>query len=351
MNVEIVPATTKDVEALVTIQKSAFKRLYDIYHDDGNPYLRGTDEIIQWLERPNWQVYKILADSVLCGGVSFCERNGMPGVYYLARIYISPKLQGKGIASTAILLCEAAVTNASIWTLDFPVDQIANRRCYEKSGYIDTGERREQSDGAITLALYEKYSVPKPPEHETDKERQARIYPIILSEYNTAWAEWFVDERMNLERLIGTENIAQISHFGSTSVPGLAAKPTVDILLEIKEDANVSKLIDALSSPEYICLNPPDMPTPPPHLMFLKGYTPTGFAEKVYHIHVRYPDDWDELYFRDYLIAHPETAAEYAALKHKLFKDYEHDRDGYTAAKGEFIKEITKKAREERDNA
>ena len=188
---------------------------------------------------------------------------------------------------------------------------------------------------------------PKPLDRETDEERQARIYPIILSGYNTAWVEWFVEERMNLERLIGTENIAQISHFGSTSVPGLVAKPTVDILLEIKEDANVSKLIDALSSPEYICLNPPDMPTPPPHLVFLKGYTPTGFAEKVYHIHVRYPDDWDELHFRDYLIANPVTAAEYAGLKRKLFKEFEFNRDGYTDAKSVFIKEITKKAREE----
>jgi Uncharacterized conserved protein len=145
--------------------------------------------------------------------------------------------------------------------------------------------------------------------------------------------------------LIGTENIARISHFGSTSVPGLMAKPTVDILLEIKDYANVSKLIDALPSPEYICLNPPDMPTPPPHLMFLKGYLSDGFAKKVYHIHVRYPGDWDELYFRDYLIAHPETADEYAALKARLHKGFEHDRDGYTEAKTAFIREVTKKAR------
>ena len=153
--------------------------------------------------------------------------------------------------------------------------------------------------------------------------------------------------KANLERLIGAENIARISHFGSTSVPGLTAKPTVDILLEINESIDIDKLIAALSSPEYICLKEAalTMPTPPPHLMFLKGYLPDGFAEKVYHIHVRYPGDWDELYFRDYLIAHPEIAAEYAALKRKLFKDYEHDRDGYTEAKGEFIKEITKKAR------
>lgn len=183
--------------------------------------------------------------------------------------------------------------------------------------------------------------------NETDKERQARIYPIILSEYNPAWSEWFSEEKANIERLIGAENIARISHCGSTSVPGLTAKPTVDILLEVNESADIDKLIAALSSPEYIFLKEEalTMTTPPPHLIFLKGYLSDGFAEKVYHIHVRYPGDWDELYFRDYLIAHPETAAEYAALKRKLFKDFEHDRDGYTNAKGEFIKEITKKAR------
>lgn len=180
---------------------------------------------------------------------------------------------------------------------------------------------------------------------ENDKERQARIYPIILSEYNPAWPEWYAEEKTNLQRLIGTESIVRISHYGSTSVPGLMAKPTVDILLEIKDDANVSKLIDALSSSEYICLDPPDMPTPPPHLMFLKGYLSDGFAGKVYHIHVRYLGDPDELYFRDYLIAHPETALEYATLKTRLHKGFEHDRDGYTDAKTAFIRGVTEKAR------
>ena len=91
------------------------------------------------------------------------------------------------------------------------------------------------------------------------------------------------------------------------------------------------------------------MPTPPPHLMFLKGYMPDGFGEKVYHIHVRYPDGediTDKLLFRDYLVSHPEAVAEYADLKRKLFKDYEHDRDGYTKAKSAFIAKIIKMAKE-----
>ena len=185
-------------------------------------------------------------------------------------------------------------------------------------------------------------------EQITDEEREerARLYPIILREHDPAWFEWFAEEKIELERLIGVENIARISHYGSTSVPGLIAKPTVDILIEINEDTDIEKLITAMPEEDYICLDQGSltMLTPPPHLMFLKGYTPTGFAERVYHIHVRYFGDCDELYFRDYLIAHPEIAAEYAELKQKLFKNFEYDRDGYTEAKGVFVKEVTEKA-------
>lgn len=182
---------------------------------------------------------------------------------------------------------------------------------------------------------------------ETGEERRARIYPVILSEYNPAWPDWFAKEKENLERLIGMEGIAGIHHYGSTSVPGLTAKPTIDILLEINETVVIDKLIAALPQPAYICLSGPalTMPTPPPHVMFLKGYLTDGFAEQVFHIHVVYPGDHDELLFRDYLRTRADVAAEYAALKRRLFQDYEHDRDGYTAAKSAFIKTITAKAK------
>ena len=184
------------------------------------------------------------------------------------------------------------------------------------------------------------------PIKETDEERQARIYPIILSDYDPAWPEWFEEEKANLERLVGLENIARISHFGSTSVPGLTAKPTVDILLELKGNIDIEELVVALPSSEYICLRREgNSLSEHDEIMVIKGYLTDGFAEKIYHIHVRYYGDWDELYFRDYLITHPETAAEYVELKRNLFKDFEHNRDGFTEAKGAFINEITDKAK------
>lgn len=78
-----------------------------------------------------------------------------------------------------------------------------------------------------------------------------------------------------------------------------------------------------------------------------KGYLPTGFAEKVYHLHVRPLGDWDELYFRDYLRKYPEVAREYEALKLSLKEKYEHDRDAYTNAKTEFVQRYSQKARAE----
>ena len=68
-----------------------------------------------------------------------------------------------------------------------------------------------------------------------------------------------------------------------------------------------------------------------------KGYTKEGFADKVYHIHLRYAEDNDELYFRDYLNEHPDVAKEYETLKLQLWKRYEHNRDAYTDAKTDFI--------------
>ena len=80
-------------------------------------------------------------------------------------------------------------------------------------------------------------------------------------------------------------------------------------------------------------------------LSFNKGYTPNGFAKKVYHLHVRYLDNWSELYFRDYLIDHSEIADEYGRLKMRLWKKYEHNRDGYTEAKSDFINKYSEKAK------
>ncbi len=174
------------------------------------------------------------------------------------------------------------------------------------------------------------------------------LFPIILSEYRAEWAKFYEQEKDTIISALGTNNMYRINHIGSTSVPGLIAKPTIDILLEIPTDADIPSLTAALISAGYICNTQPNNPAP--HLMFMKGYTPQGFRGQAVHLHVRFPGDWDELYFRDYLRSHPETAKSYGKLKQNLQLRYEHDRDAYTEAKTDFIQEATRLARKEMGN-
>jgi GrpB-like predicted nucleotidyltransferase (UPF0157 family) len=144
--------------------------------------------------------------------------------------------------------------------------------------------------------------------------------------------------------ILNSEDIVRINHIGSSAVHGLLAKPTVDILLEIDGCCNASHLIENLKTNGWLLMS---QDSDPMKLSFNKGYTPNGFAEKVYHLHVRYSGNWNELYFRDYLIAHPDIAAEYGELKLQLLNDYAHNRDGYTDAKSDFILKYSSIAKQE----
>ncbi|MBG9801540.1 GrpB family protein [Brevibacillus laterosporus] len=174
------------------------------------------------------------------------------------------------------------------------------------------------------------------------------LFPIILKEHNPIWKDWYVQEEKLLNNIIGDQYIERINHIGSTSVYGLLAKPTIDILLEIKEACDLKFLISVLEKNGYIFEKQPQKPAP--HLMFMKGYTEKGFAEKVFHLHVRYIGDWNELYFRDFLRLHKDVAQEYSNLKKSLINRYEHDRDGYTEAKTEFVNKYTEIAKMEFEN-
>ncbi len=181
----------------------------------------------------------------------------------------------------------------------------------------------------------------------TNEERW-RLFPIILMEHDPEWKTMYLEEKKQLINYIGINNIERISHIGSTSVTGLVAKPTIDILIEIKETTDLDQLIANIKAAGYLFTRQDD--NPPPHMMFMKGYTPDGFRGQAFHVHVRYSGDWNELYFRDYLKKHPEAAEEYGRLKQSLKEEYEFDRDGYTASKSGFISKITGLARMEYKN-
>lgn len=160
------------------------------------------------------------------------------------------------------------------------------------------------------------------------------LFPIELVPHNEYWAEWAEDEIANLAGLL-SDFSPRISHIGSTAVPGIYAKPIIDILVEMPEGSDWNEACKNLESAGYICMSASES-----RMSFNKGYTPEGYAEKVFHIHLHTNGDNDEIFFRDYLISHPEAAKEYESLKLSLLPAYRHNRDGYTDAKTQFVKDI-----------
>jgi len=77
---------------------------------------------------------------------------------------------------------------------------------------------------------------------EMSLEELWKLFPIILKEHNCAYQEWYLSAKEKILKCVNSINIARISHIGSTSVPGLIAKPTVDILLEVFRDCNLDQL-------------------------------------------------------------------------------------------------------------
>lgn len=170
------------------------------------------------------------------------------------------------------------------------------------------------------------------------------LFPIVLKAHNADYKNWYIEEKQTLLAIISEKDLARIHHIGSSAVEGLVSKPTVDILLELAPNADVEQIIKLLEAHGWGLMS--NQRTPHLNLTFNKGYTKYGFAEKVYHLHVRFLGDWSELYFRDYLIDHPEVAKAYGELKLTLGETYRNNRDGYTEAKSEFIKTYTDKARQ-----
>ena len=83
------------------------------------------------------------------------------------------------------------------------------------------------------------------------------LFPIILSKHRAEWAKFYEQEKDTIISALGTNNMYRINHIGSTSVPGLIAKPTIDILLEIPTDTDIPSLTAALISAGYICNTQP----------------------------------------------------------------------------------------------
>lgn len=165
------------------------------------------------------------------------------------------------------------------------------------------------------------------------------LFPIILTAHQDCWADWYKEETELLQEKLSS--VERISHIGSTAIKGIWAKPIVDILVEVPRKEKLGNLKGTIEKCGYVCMAANNS-----RIDFNKGYTLQGFAERVFHLHLCYEGDNDELYFRDYLQANTAIAKEYEQLKLGLWKQYEHDRDMYTLHKADFIRQYTQEGKQ-----
>ena len=130
------------------------------------------------------------------------------------------------------------------------------------------------------------------------------LFPIILTPHNPQWAIWAKEEMQLLSDILSSYDPI-INHIGSTAVKGIHAKPIIDILVELSNGICWNLIKDVMVANGYICMSESGN-----RISFNKGYTPAGYADKVFHIQFHRIGDNDEILFRDYLIKSPEVAKE-----------------------------------------
>jgi GrpB-like predicted nucleotidyltransferase (UPF0157 family) len=178
-----------------------------------------------------------------------------------------------------------------------------------------------------------------------DLEQRIRLAvsePLEIVPYDPGWPERFeLEKRFLLSRFAST--IRRIEHFGSTAVPGMAAKPVIDMLVGVSYLDEVKRHIVphlAEEGYDYFWRPTAGSDTPPWYAWFIKR---NGGGIRTHHIHMVEPDfreHWKRLLFRDYLRSHPQTAAEYESLKRELAAKYSSDRAAYSEGKAPFIMRI-----------
>lgn len=163
--------------------------------------------------------------------------------------------------------------------------------------------------------------------------------PVKIVEYDLSWPDLFEFEKRQI-LLACTPARMILEHIGSTSIPGLAAKPTIDILAGIESLNQAGSIIPKLQSLGYIYVPEFEVDLPE-RRYFYKGRE----VEDAFHVHMVEIDSpfWKRhIAFRNYLRCHPEEVREYEALKRTLATKFGADREGYTDAKTEFITRIEK---------
>jgi GrpB-like predicted nucleotidyltransferase (UPF0157 family)/GNAT superfamily N-acetyltransferase len=234
-------------------------------------------------------------------------------------MFVCPEFRGAGLARRLLAELEA----------------IARRRgC--RAIRLDTSAYLTPAVGLYRAAGYHEV----PPYNSNPKadlwfERSLEDESIRISAYDPRWPEFFERERVALEAAIGRWLTGGVHHIGSTAVPGLDAKPIIDILAGVESLEASRSCFEPLAALGYLYA--------PYRNEEMHWFCKPHPSRRTHHLHLvpttskRFAD---ELAFRDRLRTHPDTARDYASLKRRLAAHLGDDREAYTDAKTDFIRAV-----------
>ena len=171
----------------------------------------------------------------------------------------------------------------------------------------------------------------------------ANTEEVSIRGYDTQWPQKFADESKYLLQSLPDDLVRRVEHFGSTAIPGLAAKPIIDMLIEVSDLNRVKEEVAPLMIEQgYDYFWRPTFTSEdgePFYAWFIKR---DASGTRTHHLHMIEADfpHWERLLFRDYLIEHPDSALAYSRLKNELAILHPNDRTAYTAGKSDFIADI-----------
>jgi len=163
--------------------------------------------------------------------------------------------------------------------------------------------------------------------------------PVIVVDYDPTWPSLYEAERRRILDAVG-DKILSVEHVGSTSVPGLGAKPIIDIIAGVDSKLAADECVELLKPVGYTDVTPEDSP----EWFYCLGRGPHSVG---YHLHLVLegsPFHLKHIVFRDYLRSHLETAAEYYELKKRLSTQYRENIVAYTESKTGFIEAVVERA-------
>ncbi|MFI5028270.1 MAG: GNAT family N-acetyltransferase [Solirubrobacterales bacterium] len=256
---------------------------------------------------------RIDGDPAALGGVRHLDTP----VAEVKSMYVVPAYRGTGLARAVLaelerIARERGCRATRLDTSDYLTAAIA---LYRSAGYREVADYNGNPKANLWF------------------ERTLGDEPIRVVPYNSRWPQVFERERATLKDAIGEWAVGGIHHVGSTAVPGLAAKPTVDILVGVRDLASSRACFEPLAGLGYV------------HAPYLSDemhwFLKPDPSRRSHHLHlvpVDSPRYIEELSFRDLLRADPEKAEEYASLKRELAERFRDDREAYTDAKTDFVR-------------